>query len=62
MPSQGSPVGEATAMGRGGVVDGMVIRRWMEGGRWRWWSGDAGDEGGGVREVVRRATGRDLFR
>lgn len=38
--------------GRGGVIDGMVIRRWMEGGRWRWWEG-----GVGVREAVREAEG-----
>lgn len=36
--------------GGAGVVDGMVVRRWMEGGRWRWWSGEG--EGKGVRACV----------
>ncbi|KAL8857985.1 MAG: hypothetical protein Q9178_005445 [Gyalolechia marmorata] len=36
----------------GGVVDGMVVRRWMEAGRWRWWGEDKG-----VREVVAEGLG-----
>ncbi|KAG7005916.1 protein CFT1 [Physcia stellaris] len=43
------------AGGRGGVIDGMVVRRWNEGGSWRRW----GDEGS-VREVVRGVLGDDL--
>ncbi|KAL8852861.1 MAG: hypothetical protein Q9221_002237 [Calogaya cf. arnoldii] len=38
--------------GRGGVIDGCVVRRWMEGGRWRWWEGVVG-----VREGVREGEG-----
>lgn len=64
MPSTG-PVGEATAIGRGGVIDGMVIRRWMEGGSWRrWGGGDVGGELGGeegLRALVRLATGGGAF-
>jgi len=56
-------VGEATAIGRGGVVDGMVVRRWMEGGSWRrWGGGDAGGQGDeGLRGVVRVAVGGGVF-
>lgn len=38
--------------GRGGVIDGMVVRRWNEGGSWRRW----GDEGS-VREVIKGVMG-----
>ncbi|KAL8766924.1 MAG: hypothetical protein Q9209_006405 [Squamulea sp. 1 TL-2023] len=52
--------GGAEGMGgiRGGVVDGMVVRRWMEPGRWRWW----GEEGGmGVRNILRQALGKEAL-
>ncbi|CAO1598257.1 mRNA cleavage and polyadenylation factor subunit [Xanthoria calcicola] len=49
----GMGIGGAGAGGRGGgVIDGMVVRRWMEGGRWRWWEG-----GVGVRECVGEGMG-----
>ncbi len=36
------------------MVDGGVVGRWGEGGRWRWWGGDVGGDGGeGWRGVVR---------
>ncbi|KAL8998200.1 MAG: hypothetical protein Q9169_002685 [Polycauliona sp. 2 TL-2023] len=45
-------VGTTTA-GRGGVIDMVLVRRWMEGGRWRWWEGGAGaGVGGAVAEGV----------
>ena len=57
----GMGMGAGGAGGRGGgVIDGMVVRRWMEGGRWRWWEGGVGvgecvGEGmgvGGLRGLV----------
>lgn len=49
-------------VGRGGVVDGNMVRRWMEGGRWRWWGGEGGGEGGeGVKGLVGGVGGRGLF-
>lgn len=45
--------GEGMAGVRGGVVDGGLIRRWMDGGRWRWW----GDEGMGVKGCVGEGVG-----
>jgi len=61
MPSSGA-VGEATAIGRGGVLDGMVLRRWMEGGSWRRWGGGDGGEGEeGLRGLVRGAVGNGWF-
>lgn len=55
-------------MGRGGVVDGNVCRRWREGGSWRRWGeggvgvGGEGGEGGGeegdgVRGLLRGVGG-----
>lgn len=54
-----SGVGAGEGVGRGGgVVDGGVVKRWMEGGRWRWCGGAVGGgEEEGVREVVRGAVG-----
>ncbi|KAL9597081.1 MAG: hypothetical protein Q9219_005364 [cf. Caloplaca sp. 3 TL-2023] len=48
-------VDEGLAGLRGGIVDGMVVRRWMEGGRWRWWG--EGEDGDGVRAAVREGLG-----
>ncbi|KAI4101275.1 MAG: hypothetical protein L6R37_005018 [Teloschistes peruensis] len=52
---------EGLAGSRGGVVDGMIVRRWMEGGRWRWW-GEGGGEGGvrGVRECLGEVLGKGV--
>ena len=41
--------GGGDASGRGGVVDGNLIRRWNEGGVWRRWGGE---EKGVLRGVV----------
>ncbi|KAL6715947.1 mRNA cleavage and polyadenylation factor subunit [Lecanora helva] len=59
-------------LGRGGIVDGGLVKRWMEGGRWRWWGGGDGvgmgmGEGEGEGEegvrglVARVAGGRGVF-
>lgn len=53
----GGGAAEGLAGPRGGVVDGMVVRRWMEGGRWRWW-GEGGSKDGGVG--VRQAVGEGI--
>lgn len=45
--------GMGMGMGRGGVVDGNVCRRWREGGSWRRWGGDGGGEEGGEEELRR---------
>ncbi|KAL8753571.1 MAG: hypothetical protein Q9184_005382 [Pyrenodesmia sp. 2 TL-2023] len=55
---EGAAAGEGMGM-RAGVVDGMVVRRWMEGGRWRWWGEGGGEVGGvgGLRAVVGEGLG-----
>lgn len=41
-------------MGRGGVIDGNVVRRWNEGGSWRRWGGEEPEV---VRGALRAALG-----
>ena len=49
-------------MGRGGIIDGNVVKRWMEGGSWRRWGvADAGGEGDEVRGLLRGVLGRGVF-
>lgn len=49
-------------MGRGGVVDGNVCVRWMEGGSWRRWGGDGSEAGEeGVRGLLREISGVGIF-
>ena len=39
-------------------MDGEVVKRWREGGRWRWWGGkEQGGEGEEVRGLVRSVLG-----
>lgn len=66
MPGSGSvglDGGMGVGVGRGGVVDGNVCRRWMEGGSWRRWGGDGGEEGGveGLRGLLREVSGVGVF-
>ena len=59
--------GEGVGMGRGGVVDGNVVRRWLEGGSWRRWSGGEagvgmdGEGEEGVRGLVWGVGGGGVF-
>lgn len=43
-------------LGVGGVIDGMVVRRWEEMGSWKLWGGE---ERGVVRSAVRVGLGMD---
>lgn len=45
----------------GGVVDGCVVRRWLEEGAWRRWSGDVGGQGEGIRRLLRGVRGEGWF-
>ncbi|KAF6229894.1 hypothetical protein HO133_004231 [Letharia lupina] len=61
LPSSGS-LGMDGGMGRGGVVDGNVCKRWMEGGSWRRWGGDGAEEGEeGVRRLLREVAGLGIL-
>ncbi|KAK3177207.1 hypothetical protein OEA41_008536 [Lepraria neglecta] len=63
LPSSGTVgVADGVGMGRGGIIDGNVVKRWMEGGSWRRWGGaDAGGEGDEVRGLLRGVLGRGVF-
>lgn len=48
-------------LGRGGVVDGIMVMRWLEGGAWRRWGGEGGADGEEIRGLLREVRGEGWF-
>lgn len=48
-------------LGRGGVADGNVMGRWLEGESWRRWGGVGGADGEEVRGLLRGVGGEGWF-